>query len=108
MDESVDKSVDNGADDRIVGVLALEGDWLDHLFIAPGSWEIGIGSALLDHAKRLRPSGLTLVTLQRNERARRFYEARGFVTTKLGVSPPPESEPDIYYAWAPTSSNLSS
>ena len=89
------------ADDRIVGVLALEGDLLDHLFIAPGLWERGIGSALLAHAKALRPGGLRLVTLQRNERARRFYEERGFVSTKFGTSPPPENEPDVYYDWVP-------
>jgi ribosomal protein S18 acetylase RimI-like enzyme len=90
-------------DEQILGMLALEGDLLDHLFIAPASWEQGIGSALLAHAKALRPDGLTLVTLQRNERSRRFYQARGFVTTRLGVSPPPENEPDVYYAWDPAS-----
>ena len=84
---------------RILGVLALEGDFLDHLFIDPDFWAAGIGSALLDHAKRLRPAQLTLVTLQRNERARRFYESRGFMVTKLGVSPPPENEPDVHYEW---------
>ncbi len=87
--------------DRIVGVLALEDDFVDHLYVAAGSWQLGIGSELLAHAKALRADGLSLVTLQRNRRARRFYEARGFVTTKFGVSPPPENEPDVYYRWEP-------
>jgi putative acetyltransferase len=87
--------------DRVVGLLALEGDTIDHLFVAPDDWGIGLGSRLLEHAKVLHPGGLELVTLQRNERARRFYEARGFVTTKFGISPPPENEPDVYYRWLP-------
>ena len=90
--------------ERILGVLALEGDFLDHLFIAPDSWGQGFGSALLAHAKALHPGGLSLVTLQRNERARRFYQARGFATTRFGTSPPPENEPDVYYAWTPSGS----
>lgn len=87
---------------RIVGLLALEESWVDHLYVAPGFWEKGIGSALLDHAKALQPDKLELVTLQRNRRARRFYESRGFRSTKFGVSPPPESEPDVYYEWVPS------
>lgn len=87
--------------DRVVGLLALEGDCIDHLFVDPDRWGSGVGSRLLDRAKVLHPQGLELVTLQRNERARRFYEARGFVITKFGISPPPESEPDVCYRWSP-------
>jgi len=86
---------------QVVGLLALEGAVLDHLFVHEDFWERGIGSLLLDHAKALQPQGLELVTLQRNTRARRFYERRGFVETKTGVSPPPENEPDVWYAWKP-------
>ena len=31
----------------------------------------------------------------------RFYERRGFVATRFGVSPAPESEPDVQYEWKP-------
>ena len=48
------------------------------------------------------PGELALVTLQRNARARLFYEKRGFVVSKVGVSPAPESEPDVWYAWRAT------
>jgi GNAT superfamily N-acetyltransferase len=88
--------------DRVVGLLALEGALIDHLFVDPDNWGVGVGSRLLEHAKSLYPAGLKLVTLQRNERARRFYEARGFVATKFGMSPPPENEPDVYYRWSPS------
>ena len=87
--------------DRVVGMLALEGDWLDHLFVHPEHWEIGIGGRLLSHAKELSPGKLRLVTLQRNTRACRFYAERGFVATGFGTSPPPESEPDVNYEWRP-------
>jgi len=87
--------------DRVVGMLALEGAYVDHLFVHPDFWGMRIGSLLLDHAKSLHPGGLELVTLQRNERARRFYEARGFEVTRFGTSPPPENEPDVYYRWSP-------
>ena len=62
----------------------------------------GIGTALLDRAKKLAPDGLTLFTHQRNERARAFYERLGFRAVQFGVSPPPESEPDVKYTWDPT------
>lgn len=86
-------------DGRIVGVLALDGGEVDRLYVAVGAQGRGIGSALLEHAKGLRPQGLTLVTHQRNEGARRFYERHGFVAGKLGLSPPPENEPDVWYTW---------
>lgn len=84
---------------RIAGLLALEGSHVDQLYVEPGEQGTGVGSALLAHAKALRPAGLSLFTFQRNARARRFYEARGFRAVQFGVSPPPENEPDVRYAW---------
>jgi ribosomal protein S18 acetylase RimI-like enzyme len=89
-------------DDRVVGLLALGEHKVDQLHVEPGSQGRGIGTALLDRAKELAPEGLTLFTHQRNERARAFYERRGFRAVEFGVSPPPESEPDVRYAWEPT------
>lgn len=88
------------SDERIVGVLALEGSSeVDRLYVAPEAQGRGVGTALLEHAKSLHPDGLTLVTHQRNTGARRFYERHGFVAGRLGLSPPPESEPDVWYSW---------
>ncbi len=28
-----------------------------------------------------------------------FYEKNGFIAEKYGISPPPESEPDVEYHW---------
>ncbi len=84
---------------RPVALMALEGDHVDQLFVDPEEQGRGAGSALLAHAKRLHPGGLSLFTHVRNARARAFYEARGFRAVAFGVSPPPESEPDVRYAW---------
>jgi ribosomal protein S18 acetylase RimI-like enzyme len=51
-------------------------------YMLPGSWRGGIGRRLMAHATRaLDEAGrgdVTLWVLERNERARRFYEACGF------------------------------
>ncbi|MCK6461997.1 MAG: GNAT family N-acetyltransferase [Planctomycetes bacterium] len=86
------------ADDRgVVGFLAIAGQRLGWLYVDPSAQGRGIGSRLLDKAKALSPAGLTLYTHQRNERARAFYERRGFRAVRFGMSPPPENEPDILY-----------
>ena len=60
-----------------------------------------MGSALLAEAKRRRPDGFELFTLQINHPARRFYERHGLTAVAFGHSPPPENEPDVTYRWAP-------
>ena len=88
--------------EQVVGFIALEGDHVDHLYIAPLFQGRGIGDKLLAMAKGLRPSGLTLWTFQRKARARRFYEARGFVASEFNEgSRNEEREPDVLYAWLP-------
>ena len=87
-----------------VGFMAIAGDFIDQLYVAPEHQRQGIGRALVAHARRLSPSGLRLYTLQANANARAFYERDGFVAVRLGVSPPPESEPDVEYRWSPESS----
>ena len=76
-------------------------DFIDQLYVDPDHQRKGIGSALIAHAKRLSPSGLRLFTLQINANGRAFYDNAGFVAVRFGVSPPPESEPDVEYHWAP-------
>lgn len=82
-----------------VALMALREAFIDHLYVDPSAQKLGVGTALLDHAKRAYPAGLALFTHQRNERARAFYERRGFKAVAFGVSPPPESEPDVRYEW---------
>ena len=89
-------------DNEVVGLLAFGEHKVDQLHVEPRCQGRGVGTALLDRAKELAPEGLTLFTHQRNERARAFYERRGFRAVQFGVSPPPESEPDVKYAWDST------
>jgi GNAT superfamily N-acetyltransferase len=86
-------------DGRIVGLLAQRGALIAQLFIDLEWQGRGVGTLLLDAAKRRAPDGLRLFTYQRNGEARTFYEHRGFAAVRFGVSPPPENEPDVEYWW---------
>lgn len=82
-----------------VGFLGIQGEYIDRLYVDPKFHRRGIGKALLDHARTLSPQHLWLKTDQANKMSRPFYEKNGFVATRFGVSPPPESEPDVEYHW---------
>jgi ribosomal protein S18 acetylase RimI-like enzyme len=86
---------------RILGYLALKGSYLDRLYVRPEAQRKGVGLALLQKAWELSPAGLELHTHQENTKARRFYEKYGFKAVRFGISPPPESAPDVEYHWRP-------
>jgi len=87
------------ADGCVAGFLAIAGDFVDQLFIHPDFQRRGVGRDLLDHAKSLSPEHLFLYTFQVNINGCAFYEKNGFVAVRFGVSPAPESEPDVEYHW---------
>ncbi len=91
-------------DEIVAAFMAIKVDFIDHLYVHPDHWRRGLGKQFLTHARRLSPEHLWLYTLQVNTNARSFYEKDGFVIERLGVSPPPESEPDVEYHWHPVSS----
>ncbi len=87
-------------DGQIAAVLVLNERHVEHLYVLPSHQGRGIGSRLLDLAKRDSPEGLRLYTFHRNERARAFYERRGFVAAEFGDgSGNEEREPDVLYEW---------
>jgi GNAT superfamily N-acetyltransferase len=93
-------------DGRILGFLGIRRSrrdgWetLERLYVEPDAQNRGIGTALLDKAKALRPEGLHLWVFQKNEGARRFYERHGFRLVKLtDGAENMEREPDALYAW---------
>lgn len=84
----------------IVGLLVVAPGWVEQLYVAPDHLGQGIGRVLLDHAKRVCPTGLSLYTFQANDRARRFYERNGFVAEWFGDgSANEEHQPDVRYVW---------
>ncbi|MFF5210324.1 GNAT family N-acetyltransferase [Streptosporangium sp. NPDC000396] len=85
---------------RVAGFAALSDEWLEHLYVAPDAQGLGLGSALLAQAKKVRPSLLSLYVFQQNTGARRFYERHGFVLTALGDGGDNEERlPDARYRW---------
>lgn len=88
-------------DGRAAGFLAIAGDFVDQLYIHPDFQCRGLGRELLDFAKACSPEHVWLYTLQVNANGRAFYEKNGFVAVRFGVSPAPESEPDVEYRWRP-------
>jgi GNAT superfamily N-acetyltransferase len=86
-------------DEVLAAFMAIAGDFIDQLYVDPDYQRIGLGESLLAHARTLSPQRLWLYTLQINTGGRTFYEKNGFHAVKLGISPPPESEPDVEYHW---------
>lgn len=86
-------------DGVVVGYIAFNDDWITHLFVHPDHQGRGHGPALLAHAMadgRARQ----LWTFQRNTRARKFYEDRGWVLAELTDGQGnEEKEPDVRYVW---------
>jgi GNAT superfamily N-acetyltransferase len=86
-------------DGEIIGLLVLEPGWVDHLYLEPSRTGEGIGTALLDHAKREQPDALDLWAFRSNTGARRFYERHGFVAVAFTEGDNEEGAPDVRYHW---------
>jgi GNAT superfamily N-acetyltransferase len=83
----------------MTGVIAFRDDWIEQLYVLPDAQRRGVGTELLDVAKRASDR-LQLWTFQRNLAARRFYEARGFVRVEeTDGARNEEQEPDARYLW---------
>jgi len=89
-------------DGRMVGFAGVSGSELTHLYTDPRAQNRGVGTALLEHVKSLRPEHVVLWVFQRNEGARRFYERHGFRLVRLtDGAANMEREPDAFYEWRP-------
>jgi len=94
------------AEEGVIGFIAIEGSFVEHLYVAPSHQGTGVGETLLDRAKQLRPEGLMLWTFEGNQRARSFYEKRGFVAVEFtDGSRNEERTPDVRYHWNPLASH---
>ena len=89
--------------DELCGIMAFRDGWIEQLYVLPAAHGRGIGTELLELAKSASER-LELWTFQRNEPARRFYEARGFtLAEQTDGSRNEEKEPDARYVWVRTS-----
>ena len=92
------------AEGRVIGFLTVSSDaetsWIDHLYLLPAWVGRGIGTRLLDLARQQLPPPVRLYTFQGNQRARRFYESRGFTAIAFGDGSQNEEKcPDVLYEW---------
>ena len=93
-------------DGLVVGLLAVskgtDCSWIDQLYLLPAWVERGIGTRLLELAQGALMPPIRLYTFQCNQRARSFYEHRGFEALAFGDGSGNEEKcPDILYEWRP-------
>lgn len=82
---------------RLLGLAVDDGDWLDHLYLAPAAQRQGIGSALLAQALA-DGKPRQLWCFADNAAARRFYERHGFVAVESTDGAGNEERcPDVRY-----------
>jgi len=89
-------------EESFVALLVLgRPDWLEHLYIDNTSTGRGLGSRLVDLAKRELGGPVQLWTFQSNLGARRFYERHGFVAVESTDGDNEEGQPDVRYLYTP-------
>ena len=88
------------------GFALLDSDWLSHLYVHPDAIAAGVGHALFEHVKTLRPDGFQFWVFQQNDRARQFYEAHGATAVEFTDGAGNEEKtPDVRYEWRPESAS---
>ena len=88
---------ENEATRQIDGFIGLTENHIEGIFVAKAARSNGIGKALLDHVKPLKPR-LTLGVYQKNERALAFYRREQFVVQSEGIDED-TNEADIQMLW---------
>ena len=86
-------------DQNIIGFIAFNSEWIDHLYLLPRVQNKGVGSQLLNIALK-NSTCLKLWTFQKNQSAQKFYEKHGFIELKrTDGTENEEKEPDILMEW---------
>jgi GNAT superfamily N-acetyltransferase len=83
----------------VVGLMVLNGHWLQQFYLDPDWTGRGIGTCFIDLAKRLRPNGLELWSFVSNVDARRLYERLGFVAVETSDDNE-EHALAVHYRWS--------
>ena len=88
-------------DGALTGFVTIDGDgYLDQLVVDPDHWGSDAARLLVEEAKRLSPSGVTLLVNKDNTRAIRFYERNGFAHAGDEVNPT-SGRPLLKMMWQP-------
>lgn len=91
--------VHDGLHGPIVAFVAYASEKVAQLYVHVDYHGRGIGTALLDLAKRESKGQLRLFTFARNTIARRFYERNGFLQVGSGFEETWQLE-DVEFAWS--------
>lgn len=86
------------ANNKVVGILALNEHEINQLYIHNDYQSKGIGRRFLDIAKMKSDGRLTLYTFEVNQKAQQFYEKNGFKIIGRGNDNEEELD-DIKYEW---------
>lgn len=90
-------------DGAVIGLAVLTATWLDALYVDPAAQRTGVGGALLDLVKALRPDGFGLWVFESNLPARAFYARHGLVEVeRTDGSANEEHAPDLRVVWPGT------
>lgn len=83
--------------------MAIDRDqsYVTALYVDAEARGLGIGKALLDHAKVNAAGELLLWTFVANTRAQRLYQREGFAEQRRSDGDNEEGLPDILYRWVP-------
>ncbi|MGY3237779.1 putative acetyltransferase [Bradyrhizobium sp. USDA 4448] len=88
-------------DGALTGFVTIDGEgYLDQLVVDPNHWGSDAAHLLVDEAKRLSSSGVTLLVNKDNARAIRFYERNGFAHAGEDVNPT-SGRPVLKMVWRP-------
>jgi RimJ/RimL family protein N-acetyltransferase len=89
-------------DGRVVGVAGVEACWLHGFYVLPAYWGTDVAAELHDAAlaEQADCPELRLWVLERNHRARRFYEKHGWRPNgETRVVPYPPQPLDVGYSY---------
>ena len=87
-------------DTGIISFLAVQDEEVRQFYTRPDRIGCGAGTELIEAAKSSGVAALELWCFQANDRARRFYEARGFRAIRFTDGADNEERmPDVRYRW---------
>ena len=88
--------------ERVVGLLTLDGNFIDQLYISSTAQRCGAGSRFIELAKQQCPTGLQLWVFASNLPGQAFYAKHGFVEVERTAGEHNEERaPDILLSWRP-------